>query len=61
MKHGANGKTWREHAKPFLSKALKQAARTWKPVSSRTNMRKVTSLRQQRDRINKEIRKELDK
>lgn len=60
-KHNAKGKTWKQHAGPFLSKALKNAARTWKPKSQRTNMKKVQSLRDQRLRINRDIKKELEK
>ena len=60
-KRNTKGKTWREHAGPYLSKALKQAARTWKPKSQRANMGMVTRLRAQRQRINDQIRKQLDK
>ncbi len=55
------GKTWREHAAPFLRKALKEASRTWKPKSQRTNTGKVTKLREQRRKINVQIKKELEK
>ncbi len=60
-KHNKKGQTWKQHAGPFLSRALKQAGKTWKPKSQRTNMSKVTKLRSQRDRINKDIKKELEK
>lgn len=54
-------KEWRAHAAPYLSKALKAASRSWKPKSKRTNMSKVKKLRSQRDKINKDIKKELSK
>jgi len=60
-KHNSKGKTWKQHAGPFLSRALKQASKTWKPKSQRTNPRKVESLRNQRLKINAEIKKELNK
>jgi len=60
-KRNKRGKTWREHAAPYLSKALKQASSTWKPKNQRTNRKKVTSLRAQRAKINFEIKKELEK
>ena len=60
-KRNSKGKSWREHAAPFLKSALKQASKTWKPKSQRTNMAKVTKLRNQRDKVNREIKKELDK
>lgn len=60
-KRNASGKTWRQHAAPYLSKALKQASKTWKPKSQRTNEQKVQKLRTQRAKINEEIRKELAK
>jgi len=60
-KTNKKGKSWKQHAAPYLSRALKSASRTWKPKSARTNMSKVTKLRKQRERINSEIKKELDK
>lgn len=60
-KKNRKGKTWRQHAAPYLSRGLKQASRTWKPKSQRTNMPKVRKLRDQRERINREIKKELEK
>lgn len=60
-KRNAAGKTWKEHAAPHLRKALRQAAKTWKPKAQRTNMSKVHKLRAQRERINAEIKKELSK
>ena len=60
-KRNTKGKTWKQHASPFLSKALKQASKSWKPKSQRTNMTKVTKLRNQRLKLNVEIKKELDK
>lgn len=60
-KRNKQGKTWRQHAAPYLSKALKQASRTWKPRKERTNMAKVMKLREQRRRINAEIKRELEK
>jgi len=60
-KRNKRGKTWREHAAPYLSKALKQASTTWKPKSQRTNKKKITGLSAQREKINIEIKKELEK
>lgn len=60
-KRNKSGKTWKEHAKPYLSRALKQASRTWKPKSQRTNMATVKRLRAQREKINEKIKKELNK
>jgi len=60
-KRNRRGKTWKEHAAPFLSKALKTASRTWKPKNQRTNKAKVQSLRNQRLKINAQIKKELEK
>lgn len=60
-KRNAKGKTWKEHASPYLRSGLKQASRTWKPKNQRTNMIKVKKLRDQRLRINKEIKKEMEK
>lgn len=63
MAHKRNkaGKTWKQHAGPHLKKALAQASRTWKPKSERTNLAKVKKLRDQRDKINADIKKELNK
>lgn len=60
-KKNSKGKTWKQHAGPYLSRALKQAARTWKPKSQRMDQKKVTRLRAQREKINADIRKELEK
>lgn len=60
-KRNKKGKTWKEHASPYLSRALKTASTTWKPKSQRANMGKVRKLRVQRTKINMEIKKELDK
>lgn len=60
-KRNKRGKTWREHAAPYLSKALRQASRTWKPKSQRTNKKKVAGLRVKRQKLNDQIRKELEK
>jgi len=60
-KRNQAGKTWREHCKPYLSKALQTASKTWKPRSDRTNMAKVKKLRDDRLKINQEIKKELSK
>lgn len=54
-------KTWREHAAPYLSKALKQASKTWKPKSKRTDQKKIKRLQAERDKINKTIKKERNK
>lgn len=60
-KRNKKGKTWREHAAPYLSKALKQASRTWKPKKDRKNMVKVSKLRKDRARINALIKREIEK
>ena len=60
-KRNKAGKTWKQHAAPYLKRALQQASKTWKPKSERTDMKKVKKLREQRERINLEIRKELEK
>lgn len=60
-KKNSKGKSWKEHASPYLRNALKQASRTWKPKNQRTNMSKVKKLRDQRLKINREIKKELEK
>lgn len=60
-KRNAAGKTWKQHAAPYLKQALKTASRTWKPKSQRTNMTKVKQLRAQRLKINADIKRELDK
>lgn len=60
-KRNKAGKTWKQHAAPYLSKALLQASRTWKPKKDRTNMVKVKRLRQQRAKINDQIRAEIEK
>lgn len=57
----AKGKTWREHAAPYLSRALLTASKTWKPKSARMNKRKVEALRKQRSKINKQIKVEVEK
>lgn len=57
----SKGKTWREHAAPFLSRALKQASASWIPKSKRTNKKKVEQLRKQRAKVNDQIKKELGK
>lgn len=60
-KRNSHGKTWKQHAGVYLTKALKNASKTWKPKSQRSNMAKVKKLRDQRERINADIRKELNK
>jgi len=60
-KTNSKGKTWRDHAAPYLSKALKQASKTWKPKADRTNIKKLQQLRATRDRINKQIKIEVEK
>lgn len=60
-KRNKKGKTWKEHAAPYLRNALKTASRTWKPKSQRTNKVKVKRLRDQRTKLNAEIKKELNK
>lgn len=60
-KTNGKGKTWKQHAGPYLSKALKTASSTWKPKNQRANKKKVSSLRAQRLKINAAIKKELDK
>lgn len=61
IKRNGKGKTWKEHSAPYLSKALKTASSSWKPKSQRTNMSKVVKLREQRRKVNAEIKKELSK
>lgn len=60
-KRNGSGKTWKEHAAPLLSKALKQAAKSWKPKNQRMNEQKVKRLQEQREKINAEIRREREK
>lgn len=50
---------WQKHIAPFLSKAAKQAARTFKPKSGITPAKKkqIASLQKQRDKMNERIRK----
>ena len=60
-KRNKRGKTWREHAAPYLSRALKQASTSWKPKSQRTNKKKIAGLRLKREKLNREIKKELEK
>lgn len=60
-KKNKSGKTWKQHAGPYLSRALKQASKSWKPKSARTDPRKVKKLRDQRTKINDQIRAELNK
>lgn len=57
----AKAKTWKEHAAPFLSKALKQASRSWKPKNKRVDQKKVKRLQKQRDKLNAQIKKEKGK
>lgn len=52
---------WRKHAAPYLKKALQQASKSWKPKAKRANMTKVKRLRTQREKINREIKRELNK
>ena len=60
-KRNSKGKTWKEHAAPYLRSGLKQASKTWKPKNQRTNMAKVKKLRDQRAKLNMDIKRELDK
>ena len=60
-KKNSRGKTWKDHAAPYLRNALKSASKSWKPKSKRTNLQKVKVLRNQRLKINAAIKKELDK
>ena len=60
-KRNKAGKTWKQHAAPHLSRALKLAAKTWKPKSQRTDKAKIARLRTQRDKINADIKRELEK
>ena len=60
-KRNKAGKTWKQHAAPYLRKALQAASKSWKPKSERTDLKKVKRLREQREKINNEIRKELEK
>jgi len=60
-KVNSKGLTWRQHAGPYLSQALRAASRSWKPRSKRTNKKRVIHLRHQRTKINAEIKHELEK
>lgn len=60
-KRNAAGKTWKQHAAPHLSKALRTASRTWKPKSQRCNHNKVKHLQKQREQINRQIKAEKEK
>ena len=60
-KTNSKGKTWKQHAGPYLKSALKTASRTWKPKSQRASKVKLRSLRGQRDKLNVAIKKELEK
>lgn len=60
-KRNKSGKTWKQHSGPYLRKALREASRTWKPKNQRKDMAKVKRLRDQRLKINSEIKKELEK
>jgi len=60
-KRNLKGKTWKQHAGPYLSKALKTAAATWRPKNQRANKTKLGQLRRQRDVINNKIRVEVEK
>jgi len=60
-KRNKAGKTWKQHAGPYLSKALRAAAATWKPKAERTDMKKVTAMRAARARLNEQIKRELNK
>ena len=60
-RRNSKGKSWKEHAGVYLTRALKEASRTWKPRSQRANMAKVQKLRIQRSKINLVIKKELEK
>lgn len=57
-KRNSSGKTWREHSRGYLKKALEQASRTWKPKKKRESQsRKLSALRKRRDDLNGQIRK----
>lgn len=60
-KTNGKGKTWKQHAGPYLSKALNQAARTWKPKNQRTDKPKLKRLRAARAKLNDQIRAEVEK
>jgi len=60
-KRNQSGKTWKQHAAPYLSRALKQASKTWKPKSQRMDKAKVARLRKQREKINADIKREVEK
>lgn len=55
------GQTWKQHTAKYLRKALKEAAKTWMPASLRVNMARVQKLRKMREKINADIKKELNK
>jgi hypothetical protein len=52
------GKTWREHCRPFLKKALDAASRSWKPKKKRASeVKRLAKLRAQRAKVNEQIKK----
>lgn len=55
------GKTWKEHAAPYLTRALKQAAKMWHPVGGKKNKGKLAMLRKKRDDLNRQIKVEREK
>lgn len=60
-KRNKKGKTWREHAAPALSKALKQASKSWKPQNQRANKAKLVKLRRDKEKIARKIKIEVEK
>lgn len=55
------GKTWNQHAAPYLRLALIAAAKTFKHVKCKTNKAKLKKMRDKRDKLNGEIKKEVNK
>lgn len=61
VKRNKKGKTWREHAAPYLRKSLKQASSTWIPKSQRTSQKKLVVLRKQKEVLARKIKIEVEK
>lgn len=60
-RRNSSGKTWKQHAAPYLQRALRTASKTWKPKSQRTNKQRVAHLQKQRAEINRKIKAEKEK
>lgn len=57
----AAGLTWKQFVGPVLKLAIRQAAKRWKPKGCRCNHTKVKRLREQRAKINGQIKAEVQK